>query len=183
VHVVVDVVFAVGWVAFWVYWLLAAGAAKQGRSRWGLFAGSRVVMVAVVLLVLHARAFGHPELVTSPWLQAVGLVLFLTGLAVAVWARVTLGRNWGMPMTEKVDPELVSSGPYRRVRHPIYSGMLLAMVGTSMAVSVYWLVLVALLGAYFVFSASHEERYMVTRFPEAYPRYQQTTKMLIPFVF
>lgn len=86
-------------------------------------------------------------------------------------------------MTEKVDPDLVTTGPYRRVRHPIYSGIILAAIGSAIAMSVYWLVAVVVLGAYFVFSAVMEERFMVARFPDSYPHYKQSTKMLIPFIF
>jgi protein-S-isoprenylcysteine O-methyltransferase Ste14 len=85
-------------------------------------------------------------------------------------------------MTHKADPDLVTTGPYRTVRHPIYSGILLAVIGTGVAVSVYWLVLAALLGGYFVYSAVMEERYLAERFPDTYPEYKRTTKMLIPFV-
>jgi protein-S-isoprenylcysteine O-methyltransferase Ste14 len=85
-------------------------------------------------------------------------------------------------MTEKVDPDLVTTGPYRRVRHPIYSGIILAMIGTTIAVSLYWLVAVVVLGVYFVYSAVMEERFMVTRFPDSYPQYKRSTKMLIPFI-
>jgi protein-S-isoprenylcysteine O-methyltransferase Ste14 len=85
-------------------------------------------------------------------------------------------------MSEKADPELVTSGPYRRVRHPIYSGLILAMVGTAIAVSWYWLIAGGLTGAYFIFSATREERYMSGVFPDAYPAYKDTSKMLIPFV-
>jgi protein-S-isoprenylcysteine O-methyltransferase Ste14 len=115
-------------------------------------------------------------------LQVTGLVIFLLGLALAVWARVFLGRNWGMPMSEKADPELVTTGPYRTVRHPIYSGIILAMIGTTLAVSLYWLIAVALLGAYFGYSAVMEERYMAGRFPGSYPPYKNSTKMLVPFI-
>ena len=86
-------------------------------------------------------------------------------------------------MSEKADPELVTTGPYSAVRHPIYSGIILAMAGTAVAVSWYWLVAVVLLGGYFIYSAVMEERYLAERFPDAYPRYKQSTKMLIPFVF
>ena len=86
-------------------------------------------------------------------------------------------------MSEKVDPELVTTGPYRRVRHPIYSGIILAMVGIALAVSWYWLIAVGVLGAYFVYSAVIEERYMTALFPDAYPAFKRSTKMLIPFVF
>jgi protein-S-isoprenylcysteine O-methyltransferase Ste14 len=180
---VVDILIVVGWVAFWIYWLVAAGGVKQGRTPWARFAGIRIVVILVVLLLVRSKALGHATPVDSPWLQAVGLVLFLSGLAVAIWARVSLGPNWGMPMTEKIDPDLITTGPYRRVRHPIYSGIILATIGTTIAVSLYWLVAVVLIGAYFVVSAYMEERYMVSRFPEVYPRYQRSTKMLIPFIF
>jgi protein-S-isoprenylcysteine O-methyltransferase Ste14 len=86
-------------------------------------------------------------------------------------------------MSEKVDPELVTTGPYSRVRHPIYSGIILAMIGTAIAVSWYWLLAVVLLGAYFVYSAVMEERYIAGLFPDTYPAYKRSTKMLVPFVF
>ncbi len=180
---IVDVAILVGWVAFWVYWLAAAGGVKEGRTRWGRFAGLRVAILLIVLLLLRSKAFGHANPADNPWLQGVGLAVFVSGLAVAVWARVSLGRNWGMPMTEKVDPELVTTGPYCRVRHPIYSGIILATIGTTIAVSLYWLVAVVLLGVYFIVSAVMEERFMVTRFPDSYPQYKKSTKMLIPFIF
>jgi protein-S-isoprenylcysteine O-methyltransferase Ste14 len=179
---VVDIVILVGWVAFWIYWLAAASGMKEGRTRWGRFAGIRIASILVFLLVVRSRVFGHAGTARSPWLQGIGLAVFVAGLALAIWARVYIGRNWGPPMTEKVDPDLVTTGPYARVRHPIYSGIILAAVGTAIAVSPYWLVAVALLGAYFVYSAVMEERFMVSRFPDSYPRYKQSTKMLIPFV-
>jgi protein-S-isoprenylcysteine O-methyltransferase Ste14 len=143
-----------------------------------------VAIILVILLLVRLKVFKGPHKVTSdPWLQGIGLAIFLLGLALAVWARVYLGRNWGMPMSEKVDPELVTTGPYHTIRHPIYSGIILAMVGTTVAVSVYWLIAVILVGAYFTYSAVMEERYMAGLFPDAYPRYKQSTKMLIPFIF
>jgi protein-S-isoprenylcysteine O-methyltransferase Ste14 len=116
-------------------------------------------------------------------LQGVGLAIFVAGLALAIWARVYLGRNWGTPMSQKVDPDLVTTGPYRTIRHPIYSGILLAIVGTAVALSWYWLIAVPLLGGYFVYSAIMEERYMTKLFPDTYAEYKRSTKMLIPYVF
>jgi protein-S-isoprenylcysteine O-methyltransferase Ste14 len=180
----VDIVIVFGWLAFWFYWLTASVGVKAGRTRWARFAGFRVAIVLLILLVLRLRVFkGHHAVTDDPWLQGIGLALFVLGLALAVWARVYLGRNWGMPMSEKADPELVTTGPYHTVRHPIYSGMILAMVGTAIAVSLYWLIAVVLLGGYFVYSAVMEERYLAERFPEAYPRYKQSSNMLIPFIF
>ena len=103
---------------------------------------------------------------------AIGLVLFALGLAFAVWARVHIGRNWGTPMTQKKEPELVTSGPYRLVRHPIYSGVLLAGIGTAIALSWFWLLPFGLAGVYFVYSATVEERYLARAVPGRLPGVQ-----------
>jgi protein-S-isoprenylcysteine O-methyltransferase Ste14 len=86
-------------------------------------------------------------------------------------------------MSRKDEPELVTSGPYHLVRHPIYSGILLAGAGTAVALSWQWLIVVALAGIYFVYSATVEERYLTEQFPDAYPMYRRSTKMLVPLVF
>lgn len=180
---VVDIIILVGWVAFWIFWLAASIGVKAGQTRWARFAGIRVVIILVILLLVRVRALkGHVTTATDPWLQGIGLAIFILGLALAIWARVYLGRNWGMPMSKKVDPELVTTGPYHSIRHPIYSGIILAMIGTTIAVSLYWLAAVILLGAYFLYSAIVEERNMAQLFPSSYPQYKRSTKMLVPFI-
>jgi protein-S-isoprenylcysteine O-methyltransferase Ste14 len=136
----------------------------------------------LVVLLLRQRVLHHRSN-HNDVLAIVGLVLFVLGLGVAVWARVHLGRNWGQPMSEKEDPELVTTGPYRWVRNPIYSGLILAMFGTAIAVNIQWLVVVIPVSAFFVYSAVMEARYMAARFPDTYPAYRNSTKMLIPYVF
>jgi protein-S-isoprenylcysteine O-methyltransferase Ste14 len=177
---IIEAVIAVIWVGFWIYWLAAAGGVKAGRTPWGRLLAVRIVLVGIVIALVRSRALRSGTLNHDVWLGAAGLAVLLGGLALAVWARVYLGANWGMPMTEKVRPELVTSGPYHRVRHPIYSGLILGMVGTATAVSWYWLVAVAVLGGYFVYSAVMEERYMTGAFPDTYPDYRRGTKMLVP---
>jgi len=179
---VVDVVILVCWVAFWVYWLAASTGVKAGQTRWTRFAGIRVGVILVILLLLRVGAFKGHVATNNPWLQGIGLAVFVLGLALAIWARVNLGRNWGMPMSQKADPELVTAGPYSSIRHPIYSGIILAMIGTTIAVSLYWLVAVVVIGAYFLYSAIVEERSMARLFPGSYPEYKRSTKMLIPFI-
>jgi protein-S-isoprenylcysteine O-methyltransferase Ste14 len=179
---VIDLIIGVGWAVFWLGWIAAAFTAKSGRSRWGHFAGSRVVVVVVILVLSRTSGFRHPASHDIA-LAVVGLVLFAAGLAVAIWARVHLGRNWGMPMSEKDDPELVTTGPYQWIRNPIYSGLILALIGTALAVSLEWLLLVVVIGGHFVYSAVMEQRTMTEKFPDTYPAYRDSTKMLIPFVF
>jgi protein-S-isoprenylcysteine O-methyltransferase Ste14 len=179
----VELVFAGGWAAFWLYWLVAAFSMKRGRVLWSRELRIRVVIVAVAVLLVRLGAFRGYGVTTDPWRAGVGLVLFVLGLGLAVWARVHLGRNWGTPMAQKDEPELVTSGPYRVVRHPIYSGILVAGVGTAVALGWLWLAAVGLAGIYFIYSATVEEGYLAEQFPDSYPPYKRSTKMLVPFVF
>lgn len=175
-----NIAIAVLWVLFWIYWLISAAGAKDGsRTRRTRPPG---LIVAVLVLVL-LRVFRPGSLADhDPILQALGAVLFLAGLSLAVWARIYLGRNWGMPMTQKDEPELVTSGPYHLVRHPIYSGILMGILGTSLATNLYWLIALIIIGIYFIYSARVEEGLMDATFPSTYPTYKTKTKMLIPFL-
>jgi len=179
----VELVFGVGWAAFWVYWIAAAFSMKRGRIPWSREARIRVVLLVVVIVLVRAGVFRGHGVETDAWRVAAGLVLFALGLGLAVWARIHIGRNWGTPMTQKLEPELVTTGPYRLVRHPIYSGILTAGVGTAVALSWWWLFAVVLAGAYFLYAATVEERFLNEQFPDAYPAYRRSTKMLVPFVF
>jgi protein-S-isoprenylcysteine O-methyltransferase Ste14 len=168
------------WILFWIYWLLSAAGAK--RSTGGRRARICGLAVAIPIFVI-LRFLGRGSLaVHSLALAGLGTALVLCGLSVAVWARLHLGRNWGMPMSRKAEPELVTSGPYRLIRHPIYSGLLLALVGTSLVRNLIGLALAAAVGAFFYASARGEERNLTDSFPAAYPGYRSATKMLIPFV-
>jgi protein-S-isoprenylcysteine O-methyltransferase Ste14 len=181
---VIDYVIYSLWVVFWLAWLVAALNAKRAaQSRMRQFVGFRVALFVIVILVTRSGVFkGHHAIVSNPIFQGIGMALFLTGLGLAVWARVYLGRNWGTPMSERVDAELVTAGPYRYIRNPIYSGLILAAIGTAVAVSWYWLVAVEFMGAYFIYSATVEERTMERLFPNDYPAYKRSTKMLIPLI-
>ena len=180
---VVELVFAVGWAAFWIYWFVAAFSMKRGRVAWSRELRIRVVILVLTILLIKLGAFRNHGLNTNPLRAGVGLVLFAGGLAFAIWARLHIGRNWGSPMSQKSDPELVTSGPYRLVRHPIYSGILVATAGTAVALSWAWLIAVALAGVYFVYSATVEEGNLTEHFPDTYPAYKRSTKMLVPFIF
>ncbi|HXO59635.1 MAG TPA: isoprenylcysteine carboxylmethyltransferase family protein, partial [Candidatus Acidoferrum sp.] len=143
----------------------------------------RAVIVVLAVILLRLGAFRNNAVNSDPWLAGLGLVLFAAGLGFAIWARIHIGRNWGTPMSQKDDPELVTSGPYQLVRHPIYSGVMVAGVGTAVALSWSWLIAVALAGVYFVYSATIEERNLTEQFPDTYPVYRRSTKMLVPFIF
>jgi protein-S-isoprenylcysteine O-methyltransferase Ste14 len=178
----VELVFAVGWGVFWLYWLAAAFSMKRGRVPWSRELWIRAVIAVLVILLIRLGVFRGHGLNSDPWRAGLGLVLFALGLGLAIWARIHIGRNWGTPMTQKDEPELVTSGPYRLVRHPIYSGILVAGVGTAVALSWLWLTAVGLAAVYFLYSASVEERYLIERLPDEYREYKRSSKMLVPFM-
>jgi protein-S-isoprenylcysteine O-methyltransferase Ste14 len=170
----------IAWILFWIYWLASAVGVKQGTRSRRRLPLTGLTALSVVLLVRVFR--GGSLAVHSPIIAAIGTVLFVSGIALAIWARVHLGRNWGMPMTKKAEPELITSGPYRFVRHPIYSGLLLALLGTALVTNLLGLIITAILGVYFNYSATVEEKDLTEIFPTAYPAYRSRTRMLIPFV-
>jgi protein-S-isoprenylcysteine O-methyltransferase Ste14 len=135
---------AIAWIVFWVYWLGSAFGVKEGRGSRRRIPVNGLSALSVLLLVRVFR--GGSLAVHSPILGAVGAVVFACGIALAIWARINLGRNWGMPMTQKAEPELVTSGPYRFVRHPIYSGLLIGLLGTALVTNLVGLILVAIMG-------------------------------------
>ena len=116
-------------------------------------------------------------------MQAAGLAVTLVGCGFAIWARVTLGRNWsGLPKVRQ-EHELIVRGPYRLVRHPIYSGLLLAVAGSAIAYdNPVWLICLVALTLSYVVKMRQEEQLMNETFPEAYPEYRRQVKALIPFV-
>jgi len=179
----VEIIFAVGWAVFWLYWIVAAFSMKRGHVPWSRELRIRAVLIVVVIILVRLGAFRGHGLNTDPWLTGIGLAIFALGLGFAIWARMHIGRNWGSPMTQKDEPELVTSGPYQLVRHPIYSGILVAGVGTAVALSWPWLTAVVLAGVYFLYSATVEERYLTEQFPDDYSLYRRSTKMLVPFIF
>jgi protein-S-isoprenylcysteine O-methyltransferase Ste14 len=152
----------------------------------------RLGLLIILIFLIHADhlksnfwsdVFGSHVLITrNITLAVIGTVLLILGLLFAVWARVNIGKNWGRPMSEKEDPELVTSGPYKYVRHPIYSGFLLAAFGTGLALGVIWLLIFIVIVIYFMFSAYKEEEFLTKQFGETYKKYKQHTKMLIPFI-
>jgi protein-S-isoprenylcysteine O-methyltransferase Ste14 len=169
-----------GWVVFLIYWVVAASSSKESVGGGWRARLTGVSAVGVILIAAVLR--GGSLAVHNVILAAIGALLFACGIALAVWARLHLGRDWGMPMTQRAEPELVTSGPYRFVRHPIYSGLLTAMLGTALVNNLLGLIVVAVLVAYFYYCGIVEERNLAATFPKSYPEYRSRTKMLIPFL-
>jgi protein-S-isoprenylcysteine O-methyltransferase Ste14 len=181
--------FAVLWLAWLGYWLFAARNVKATRRRESLatLLVNRVFILIGALLLLVRHLPQHwleqrfaPAPVVDYWL---GLFMVAAGLGFAVWARVYLGRNWSATVTVKQDHELIRSGPYAWVRHPIYTGLLLALLGTAVAMGEWrGLLAFAAFTVGFLFKIAAEERFMSETFGDAYARYREEVPALVPFV-
>lgn len=175
-------IVGVCWLLFFGIWAvlsLRGGRKVEQRSAPGLTAVRLLMIVAVVVAVAFAPQLSFGRFAAG--CAAAGAALCIVGLAFATWARVALGGSWGMPMSLRDQQELVTSGPYAYVRHPIYTGVSLMALGSVLVypVLVAWS---AIMIAYFLFSVRREERDMERLFPDSYPAYKQRSKKLVPFV-
>ena len=180
---------AILWLAWLAYWFVAARNVKATRRRESH--ASRLGHVLLSVLAAALLAFRGqplhwlderflPDTVVAYWL---GLLMVVAGLAFAVWARHDLGRNWSGTVTVKQDHELIRSGPYRLVRHPIYTGLLLAILGTAIAFGEWrGLLAFALLTGSLLLKLRVEERFMSESFPKEYARYRAEVPALIPCI-
>ena len=179
------------WLLFVAYWAVAAVGAKRdaGSRLWRGGIGLRLVLILLIATMVRSpslrgflaetqRSASHSDI--FGW---TGVAMCVLGFGLAISARWHLGRNWGMPMSRKEQPELVTSGPYAFIRHPIYTGLILAMLGSAIGVNVFWVVLLVPVGAYFIYSARREETVMLQLFPEQYAAYIAGTGMLAPRLF
>jgi protein-S-isoprenylcysteine O-methyltransferase Ste14 len=188
-HLTIPSVIGYIWGVLALVWL--AGLAFTKRTVHSQPAGSRLFHMALILLgftLLGSPQFsagwlGKNFLSPTESLQIAGLVLTLGGCLFAIWARVTLGKNWSGRATVKAGHELIVSGPYSLARHPIYTGLLLASIGTALATAEWRCILgLALIVSGFAAKIGQEEKLMMQTFPDAYPRYRQRVKALIPGV-
>ncbi|HET9783758.1 MAG TPA: isoprenylcysteine carboxylmethyltransferase family protein [Terriglobales bacterium] len=176
------------WAVFFAYWYFSARRTKPTCERQSREAQMqwRGPLIVSYLLLAFAPWGSHDRLLLPRgvgWGEA-GAGLALAGLAFCIWARRTLGANWSGTVTLKQDHELIQHGPYRWVRNPIYTGMLVMLLGTALWVgrwSAALAMLLAIVG--FVIKLRQEEAFMRRQFPEAYAAYSGRVKRLIPFVY
>jgi protein-S-isoprenylcysteine O-methyltransferase Ste14 len=187
-----NILFSMLWVAWVTYWWALSGSVKVNARRESVYS-RRSYVVALLLAVVLLSVPGLPipflnrrflPAESWPLWNAIGAVLVVMGLLFTLWAREHLGRNWSDVVTIKVDHELVTSGPYRVVRHPIYTGLLVAFLGTALARG-EWRGLLAVALGFWAFSRKSrvEERLMREQFGTAYEEYSQHVAGIVPFVF
>jgi|SRR5450755_108217 protein-S-isoprenylcysteine O-methyltransferase Ste14 len=175
------------WLILLAYWAISAfrvrptQRAEPSASRLAILT---IVIVAFTILFgpwLRSSLLGERFVPDVPEIRYLGIVLVWMGIGIAIWARYHLGEYWSARVTIKVEHKLIDSGPYAYIRHPIYSGVLLALVGTALAVGV-WRSLIAffLILAVYVLKARREESMLTGELGETYQEYRNRTGMLIP---
>jgi protein-S-isoprenylcysteine O-methyltransferase Ste14 len=169
------------------YWIFAALGAKTAAKRES--PGERVlhvVVLAVGFFLLYGEAFrfgvlGRRFLPEELWFAWLGAWLTLVGAVFAIWARHTIGKEWSAEVQIKEGHQLIRSGPYAHIRHPIYTGLLLALIGTAVAIGEYR----AILGvAFFLIGlarkAKKEERFLAGEFGPAFEEHRRRTGFFLP---
>ena len=177
------------WLVFLLYWLVSAFTVKAAAER-GSFASSlpyRITILVGAVFLVRLRQRWHypfnipltPQTFSTAW---IGAAACLMGVGVAIWARWTLAGNWSSDVQFKQQHELVQAGPYRFVRHPIYTGILLMCLGPAILFGRlhFWLG-VLFFGIGFWIKLKQEEAVMMRHFPQ-YADYRKRVKALVPFV-
>jgi len=173
------------WVVFYLFWAISYHGTKRvihRANRW--IGGSVGIVVVIAILLSRLAAFNIQLFPHTDGVKVTGTALCGLGFALAIWARKHLGKNWSREPSIQAGHELVTSGPYQFVRHPIYTGILAAIFGSALVVdSMVWPIMFVGLFLMFVWRVKAEEEFMLQLFPQQYPEYKKRTSALIPFVW
>jgi protein-S-isoprenylcysteine O-methyltransferase Ste14 len=175
------------WVAFTVYWSIAAtraSAAKSSESKASRQFHVLLVNGSLLLLFISVPGLRARFLPNAPFLVPLGLTIQAASLVLAIAARRHLGRNWSGEVTVKVDHELVRSGPYRRIRHPIYTAIIGMYVGPAVMIGeMHSLLAVAIIIAAYWRKVGLEEHVLREEFGATYDDYARHSWAVIPPVW
>jgi protein-S-isoprenylcysteine O-methyltransferase Ste14 len=179
-------VATIPWILFSLYWEIAAkGAAKAKSSESSTSRTFHVLLANVAVLLVIAPIRGLGRFLTASFISmAAGIIVELLGLFLAIWARRALGRNWSGEISIKVEHELIRSGPYQWLRHPIYTGLLAMYVGGAL-ITGEWLAVVGMAMAGYAYwrKIRLEEANLRVAFGAEYEAYRGNTWALIPGLF
>ncbi len=182
-HLLVEV----PWIVFVLYWIVSAIRTRdtvQTESFASRYAILLIEIAGFVLLFRHSAGVGflgerfmHRTLASA----IVGSILTWMGIGLAIWARYHLAEYWSARITIKEDHQLIRTGPYARLRHPIYSGIILAAIGSAVVIDQWRCVLgVCLVLTGYCIKARKEETMLTQQFGEAFREHQKHAGFLIP---
>ena len=175
------------WIVFAAYWVWAARTQKRVQQREPIAA--RLLHIAYMAGAFILLFSNDPRLAALnrrfvpglPWIATLGAVLTCVGIAFAIWARRHIGRNWSGQVTIRKEHELIRTGPYAHIRHPIYTGLLLAVAGTALVIGQYRaLAALAVLWVGFTVKAKREEAILERQFGPAFDEHRRHTGFFLP---
>ncbi len=182
--------FPVVWILFLVYWNIKAARTKTTRRLEPVTSRAlRVFIYLIAIILLATTRIPLPWLYREVWPVGlwpfwVGAAVTVAGLLFAIWAREHLGRNWSRSVTIKEGHELIDTGPYATVRHPIYTGVLMGFLGMAIAISqVRGFISFVLMFVALWLKLRMEEEWMRSQFGDTYAAYARRTAALLPYIF
>ncbi len=175
------------WLIFLAYWIFAGlRVNKMERTEHAGERAARILvnLAAFILLYGNDPRFGILNQRFVPeraWIFAAGSALTFAGIAFAIWARYHIAQYWSASVSLRAGHQLIRTGPYARIRHPIYTGMLLAVAGTALAIGRYrGLVALAVVLACFTWKSKREERLLASQFGSAFDEHRRHTGFFLP---
>jgi len=175
------------WGIFWSYWLITAWLNRSPVKRRQPFLFPLLPIIAVIIWIFVTTIF--PELLfqqmfpDSIVVSIAGTIITIFALGFAIWARPHLGTNWSGQPIIRMDHKLIRTGPYKIVRNPIYTGILIEFVGTAIVIGKFWAIIaILILFIAFFMKIRMEEKFLLEEFGEAYLKYKKEVKSLIPFI-
>jgi protein-S-isoprenylcysteine O-methyltransferase Ste14 len=178
------------WIGWLIYWALESLRTRAVRSQESFFSGlSHTLPLAIGAWMLASPRWlpawlsgpVYPRSLLTYW---VGVAILVAGLAFSVWARRHLAGWWSSLVTLKEGHQLIRSGPYQWTRHPIYTGLMLGMLGTAVALAEWrGFLAAALMTAALLRKIGIEERVLREAFPGDYDRYRAEVPALVPFIY
>ena len=183
-------IISVCWVIFWIYWSFALyqrHPSKRKVTRTFTVLNTSLLYLGFILVLLGRSVpgwLGQPVVQQAVLIDTMGTVFTIAGVGFAIWSRHSLRNNWSGVVAIKEGQEFIRRGPYAIVRHPIYAGMLLALLGTTLVASTVGSLLGFVLAIISLWEkACREERFLIDEFGTQYAQYQQEVKFLIPFIY
>jgi protein-S-isoprenylcysteine O-methyltransferase Ste14 len=175
------------WIVLALYWIFSSFRVKKMRRREPVFRRfAYLTVIALAALLLFPRQIDGLSLRFSHSLELrwIGAVITAAGAVLAIWARRHIGTNWSGMVALREGHQLVRSGPYARIRHPIYSGLLLALLGTALTAETYGaLAVLAIVSAGISFKAKREEKLLAGEFGAEFEEHRRHTGFLFPRLF
>ncbi|MGC2420427.1 MAG: isoprenylcysteine carboxylmethyltransferase family protein [Candidatus Acidiferrales bacterium] len=175
------------WIFFWLYWLAASLSVNKMRKRepMGQRLGFLLILAAGCFILIHAgERFGIPNgrfVPPLPWIKWLGIALTAAGIAFAIWARNHIGKYWSASVSLREGHELIRSGPYAHIRHPIYTGILLGIAGTVLWAGTYGALAVLAINVIGLgFKAKKEEALLAGEFGPAFDEHRRHTGFFLP---